>query len=192
MKIYGDLISGNCLKVKYVADYLELKYEWVQTDVVAGDARKPEYLAINPAGQVPAIVLDDTRMLAQSNAIMLYLAANSRLSSTDPWLAAKMNEWLFWEQYSHETAIAVLRFHVRFTDITVETRDPALVKKGQSALDRMEQHLMGKDYFVGDSVTLADIALYAYTQFAEEGGFSLLERKNICAWLKRCRAEFAT
>ena len=190
MKIYGDLISGNCLKVKYVADYLGLNYDWMQTDVVAGDARKPEYLAINPAGQVPAIVLDNGKALAQSNAIMLYLAAGSRLSPTEPWLAAKVNEWLFWEQYSHETAIAVVRFHVHFTDVTIETRDVALVKKGEAALDRMEQHLAGKDYFVGDSLTLADISLYAYTQFAEEGGFSLLDRNNICGWLERCKAEF--
>ena len=188
LKVYGDVRSGNCLKVQYVADMLGLAYEWVAVDVVAGETRTPEYLAINPFGQIPAIQFDDGRTLTQSNAIMRYLAAGSPLVPRDPWLAAEMDEWLFWEQYSHETAIAVARFLVVFKGQAIADRDPELVKKGEAALDRMEDHLQDNVWFVGDAISLADIALYAYTQFAPDGGFALDRRPNLVAWLARVKA----
>lgn len=185
MKVYGDLISGNCLKVKYVCDYLALNYEWMTVDVVSGDARTDAMKTKNPVGQVPFIELDDGRILSQSNAIMRYLAQGSGLIPKDAFDAALMDQWLFWEQYSHETAIAVARFQVKLAGKTVSQLDPALVAKGNIALDIMENHLAGREWFVGGRLSLADVALVAYTQFADEGGFDLTSRPYITLWIKR-------
>ena len=114
MKIYGDRISGNCLKVKWVCDQLALPYSWIDVDVVKGETRTADFLALNPFGQVPAVVFDDGRRLAQSNAIIRYLARDSRLIPADAFTAAQMDAWLFWEQYSHEPYIAVRRFHMTY------------------------------------------------------------------------------
>lgn len=187
MKIYGEDISGNCLKVKYVADYLGLTYEWVDIDIVAGGSRTAEMLAKNPAGQVPFVEFEDGRVLSQSNAIMSYLAEGSGLVPSDPFQRAKMMEWMFWEQYSHETAIAVARFRVIYQGQAIEELDPQLVAKGNAALDLMERHLGDKDWFVGGALSLADIALVAYTQFAYQPGFSLDTRPNIAAWVPRVK-----
>lgn len=183
VKIYGDIISGNCLKVKYVADYLGFKYVWMPVDVVGGGARQPAMLAKNPVGQVPFIELADGRTLSQSNAIMRYLAEGSALIPDDAYSRSVMDQWLFWEQYSHETAIAVARFRVVYLGHAVADLDPALVSKGNAALDIMENHLAGNAWFAGNSITLADVALYAYTQFAEQPGFSLAGRSHITQWL---------
>jgi len=183
--LYGDKISGNCLKALYVANYLGLDHKWVDISVLGGGARTEEFLKINPYGQVPALQTGNGATLAQSNAIMLYLAEASALVPEDPWARAKMNEWLFWEQYSHETAIAVTRFHVVYMGKSIAERDPVLVSKGEGALDRMEAHLNENRWFVGESISLADIALYAYTQFAPDAGFDLKGRPNILGWLKR-------
>ncbi len=187
MKIYGDLISGNCLKVKYVVDFLAIDYEWVPVDVVGGGSRTPEMLALNPVGQVPFIELADGRVLSQSNAIMRYLAAGSNLIPEDFFDQAKMDQWLFWEQYSHETAIAVARYRVVYLGQAVADLDAVLVEKGNAALDVMERRLSENDWFVGDGITLADIALYAYTQFAEQPGFSMSDRPNISRWLAEAK-----
>lgn len=189
MKVYGDIISGNCLKVKYVADYLGLDYEWVPVDVVGGGARELMMLSKNPAGQVPFIELDDGRTLSQSNAIMCYLAEGSALIPRDAFMRAKMDQWLFWEQYSHETAIAVARFRVVYLGQAISELDTALVTKGNAALDLMEEHLTENTWFVGESITLADVALYAYTQFAEQPGFALECRPNITQWLSATKSE---
>ena len=188
MKIYGQEISGNCLKVKYVSDYLNLPYEWIEVDIVGGGSRTPEMLNKNPAGQVPFVELDDGSVLSQSNAIMLYLAKGSTLIPDDQYEQAKMLEWMFWEQYSHETAIAVARFRVIYQGQNVETLDPALVAKGNAALDLMESHLSNRSYFAGDQLSLADVALIAYTQFAHEPGFDLGARPNVTAWLARVKS----
>src|SRR3954470_5188009 len=124
MKIYGDSISGNCLKVKWVADLLGLSYEWIETDVLASASRTPAFLAMNPAGQVPVVLLDDGRPLAQSNAIILHLADGSALIPTDRYARAKMLEWMFWEQYSHEPAVAVARFQVKYLGKPFPDLDP--------------------------------------------------------------------
>ena len=187
MKIFGEDISGNCLKVKYVADYLGLAYEWINVDIVAGGSRTAEMLAKNPAGQVPFVEFDDGRVLSQSNAIMGHLAGQSDLVPDDPFDRAKMYEWMFWEQYSHETAIAVARFRVIYQGQAVADLDPQLVAKGNAALDMMEQHLAGRKWFVGDALSLADIALVAYTQFAHQPGFSLDSRPNVSSWVPRVK-----
>lgn len=187
MKIYGDSRSGNCLKICYVADLVHAQYDWQEVDVLSGYTRSPEFLAINPAGQVPVMVLSDGSTLAQSNAIMLTLAEGSHLVPEDSWQRAKMFEWMFWEQYTHEPAIAVIRFQVALKGMKRQECNQDLIAKGDAALDLMERHLDGKTYFVSGRPSLADIALYAYTQFAEEGGFSLKDRPNIRDWLDRVR-----
>ena len=189
MRIYGDLKSGNCLKVKYTADYLGLDYQWVPIDILQGESRTPEFLARNPTGQVPVVEFDvefpDGRCLSQSNAIILYLARDSALTPTDPWQQAKMHEWLFWEQYSHEPAIGVCRFQKVYLGKSDAELDPAKVQKGNAALDLMENHLQKHDWLVGDGLSIADIALIAYTRLAHEGGFDLAARPALQAWIER-------
>ncbi|UTW53929.1 glutathione S-transferase family protein [Kordiimonas sp. SCSIO 12610] len=189
MKIYGDKRSGNCLKVQYVCDYLGISYDWEDVDVLSGRTRSGTFLKLNPSGQVPVIELSDGRCLSQSNAIIRFLANESPLVPANSWARAKMDEWLFWEQYSHEPAIAVCRFHMLFLEKAKNERDPALVTKGESALNIMENHLQDNEWFIGDHITLADIALYAYTQFSADGGFDLMAKPRIKLWLRRVRKE---
>ena len=186
MTIYGDPISGNCLKVKYTADKLGLPYEWRNINVLKDETRAPSFLAMNPMGQVPAIVLADGRALAQSNAIIRYLASGSSLLPADAFQAAKVDELLFWEQYSHEPYVAVSRFQMAFLKKTKEQRDVWRVREGEEALDFMEDLLTGKKWFVGQSMTIADICLFGYTRLADEGGFDLSSRPRILDWIKRC------
>jgi glutathione S-transferase len=184
MRIYGDSISGNCHKVKWTADYLGLRYDWIETDILKSQSRTPQFLAMNPAGQVPTVVLDDGRPLAQSNAIILHLAEGSDLTPADRYERAKMLEWMFWEQYSHEPCVAVARFQVKYLGRPPSELDPNLVKKSQAALDLLEQSLVG-DFLVGGQVSLADVALVAYTRLAPEGGFDLSGTPRIVAWIGR-------
>jgi len=185
MKIYGDRISGNCLKVQYTADFLGIDYDWMDTDILAGESRTADYLALNPAGQVPMLVLDDGRALAQSNAIISYLARDSILLPEDAFERAKVDEWLFWEQYSHEPYVAVCRFVMVYQGRPAVEREGWRVERGEGALDLMEQSLGSGDWFVGDRMSVADIALLAYTRLAHEGGFDLSERPAVRAWIGR-------
>jgi glutathione S-transferase len=185
VRIFGDSISGNCLKVKWTADHLSLPYEWVETSVVTGETRTPEFLAMNPAGQVPLAVLDDGRPLAQSNAIILHLARGSALIPTDPYLQARMFEWMFWEQYSHEPYVAVARFQVRYRGRDPATLEPELVGRAEAALDRLEAALAGSTWIVGDAFSLADMALLPYTRFAPEAGLDLSRWQSLTAWIRR-------
>jgi len=185
MKIYGDSISGNCLKVKWVADLLGLSYDWIETDIMVGASRTPAYLAMNPAGQVPAVILDDGRPLAQSNAIILHLAEGSGLIPADSYDRAKMLEWMFWEQYSHEPYIAVARFQVRYQGKPLADLEPRLVERGKAALQRVEDGLATSPFLVGGSATLADVALVAYTREAHDGGFDLAGYPRVKAWVAR-------
>jgi glutathione S-transferase len=188
MKIYGDAISGNCQKVKWTADLLGLPYTWVPTDVVKGETRTPEYLAKFPQGQVPAVEFDDGRTLAQSNAIIRYLARDSELLPDEGFAQAKIDEWLFWEQYSHEPYIAVCRFHMAYLGRSFDEREVWRVERGEKALDFIERHFDGHDYLAGSSITIADIAVLAYTRVAHEGGFDLAERPGIRKWIARCES----
>ncbi|MBR7619356.1 glutathione S-transferase family protein [Phenylobacterium sp. 20VBR1] len=185
MRIFGDSISGNCLKVKWTADHLGLTYEWIETDVMKAQSRTPEFLAMNPAGQVPAVILDDGRPLAQSNAIILHLAEGSDLIPTDAYERARMLEWMFWEQYSHEPYVAVARFQVRFQGKPVADLEPKIVERGKAALQRLEDGLAASPFLVGDRVSLADVALVAYTREAGDGGFRLSDYPKVQAWIAR-------
>ena len=183
MKIYGDTKSGNCLKVKWVCDRLALSYTWIEIDTLKGETRTAEFLGLNGAGQVPTIVLDDGRSLAQSNAIIRYLARGSDLIPADAFDAAKMDEWLFWEQYSHEPYIAVCRFQMVYLGKSLADLDPEKLRRGHAALARMEQQLAASRFLVGDVFSLADIALLAYTRVAHEGGFDIDMDAAVRRWI---------
>lgn len=185
LTIYGDSISGNCLKVKFVCDRLGIAYRWVETSVLKSETRTAEFLAMNPAGQVPVVKLADGRILSQSNAIILYLAENSDLIPADAYERALMFQWLFWEQYSHETVIAVRRFHKGFLKKPDAEIDPTLLPKGERVLAVMNDHLATRRYFVGEKISLADIALVAYTRWAGEGGFDLARTSHVQDWIRR-------
>jgi glutathione S-transferase len=183
MKIYGDSNSGNCLKVKWVCDRLALPYDWVAIDTRKGESRTTEFLKLNGAGQVPTVAFDDGRTLAQSNAIIRYLARGSALIPADIFAAAKMDEWLFWEQYSHEPYVAVCRFQMAYLGKPASDLDPDKVKRGYAALARMEHELAATRFLVGDTPSLADVALLAYTRVAHEGGFHLDGDASLRRWI---------
>jgi glutathione S-transferase len=189
MKIYGDTKSGNCLKVKWVCDYLALPYDWIAIDILKQETRSARFLELNGAGQVPVVEFEDGRTLAQSNAIMRYLARDSDLIPADAFAVAKMDEWLFWEQYSHEPAIAVCRFQLVYLGRPASDLDPDKVQRGYAALARMERHLATTRFLVGEVVSLADVALLAYTRLAHEGGFRLDDYPSLRRWIgeaERC------
>ena len=189
MRIYGDSISGNCLKVKWTAERLGLAYDWVEVDVTKAQTRTAEFLAMNPAGQVPTVILDDGRPLAQSNAIILHLAEGSDLIPGDAYARARMFEWLFWEQYSHEPYVAVARFQVKYMGRAVADLDPKLVERGKAALQRLEDGLAAGPFLAGKTLSLADIARVAYTRMAGDGGFVLADYPRVQAWIARVDAE---
>ena len=187
MRIYGDVASGNCLKVRWTADFLGVPYDWTDVDVLRKETRTASFLAINPAGQVPAVALPDGRTLAQSNAIILHLAETQGgdLIPRDPVDRAKVYEWMFWEQYSHETAIAVRRFHKHYLKKPDTDIDPQLFVKGSAALALMDSVLERHAFIAGETFTVADIALVAYTRVAHEGGFDLRTVPNVRRWVAR-------
>lgn len=185
LTIYGSSISGNCLKPKWTADYLGVAYDWVEIDILAGESRTPEFLAMSPGGQVPVMRVPARGAVDQSNAIMMFIAEGegSDLIPNNRFLRGQMMSWLFWEQYSHETAIAVRRFRKAYQKLSDDEIDPALLTKGYAALQRMEDQLAGTAFIVGDKLTLADIALVAYTRVAHEGGFDLAAYPRVIQWV---------
>ncbi|MCI4645263.1 MAG: glutathione S-transferase family protein [Hyphomonadaceae bacterium] len=187
LTLYGNTESGNCLKPRWIAELLGIDYDWVEVDIFAGATSAEEFLQLNPAGQVPLARWPDGRVLPQSNAIMLYLAEteDSLLVPKDTFKRAQMMSWLFWEQYSHEPYIAVRRSNLRFRDMAEADLDPALLSKGRRALGIMEMQLTYTDWLVGDVMTLADIALVAYTRVAHEGGFDLSDFPSVERWISR-------
>lgn len=184
LKIYGDAISGNCNKVRWTADYLGLVYEWIEINVLNKESRTPEFLKLHAGGQVPVIVTPDGKALAQSNAIILYLAEtnDSDLIPANDFLRAQMYEWLFWEQYNHEPYIAVRRFQKLYLKKPEDAIAPHLAERGNDALRRMETALAHSSFFVGD-FSLADIALAGYTRVAHEGGFDLSAYPAVRRWI---------
>ena len=189
--VYGMKTSGNCYKVQLLLEQLGRSYRWIEIDSVTGETRTPEYLAKNPNGKVPLLELDDGRLLAESNAILCYLAEGSPLLPADPWQRALCLQWLFFEQYSHEPYIAVARFiclwlaedHPRRAEL------PRLRERGYQTLAVMEKHLGANTWFSSTSYGIADIALFGYTHCADEGGFDLGTYPAVRAWLDRVRAQ---
>jgi glutathione S-transferase len=183
MKIYGDQNSGNCLKVKWVCDHLAIAYRWIDVDTMSGGSRTAEFLKLNPFGQVPTVAFDDGRTLAQSNAIIRYLARGSALIPADSFAAAQMDAWMFWEQNSHEPYVAVARFQTVYLGKPPSDLDPNLVKRGYAALDLLEQRLHLARFLLGDAFSLADVALLAYTRVAHEGGFNMDRYQALRRWI---------
>lgn len=190
MLLYNSQISGNCWKVRQILAHREMAYETQELDVV-DRSNRPEVLGgLNPALRVPTIVLDDGRPLAESNAILGFFAEGTEYLPTDPYERAQVYQWLFFEQYQHEPFIAVARFQLQYAaDKPSAERLAELHAGGYRALDAMEGHLKDHDYLVGDDYTIADIALYAYTQVAEDGGFDLSGYPGITVWLARVAAQ---
>jgi len=184
--VYGTSSSGNCHKVKMVLDITGRPYEWRETDIMQAQTRTPEFLRLNPNGKVPVVVLEDGSALPESNAILWYFGEGTPLVPADRLARARMLQWMFFEQYSHEPAIAVARFIRVFQRRADDPRLPDLLARGHRALGVMEQHLAGHDYFGGDALSLADLALFAYTHAAADGGYDLASYPSIRDWLARC------
>ena len=187
MKIYGDKRSGNCYKLQLTASLLSLDYEWVDVDIMRGESHTPSFLAMSSTGKIPLLALDDGRYLSESNAIINFLAVNSEYLPSDPFTLAKLQQWQFFEQYSHEPFIAVARF-IKLYQGLPESRQAEFSNKligGYKALDVMEQQLQSSPWLTGEKMTTADISLYAYTHVAHEGGFDLDDYPAIRAWLLR-------
>ena len=189
MKIYGDVLSGNCYKLKLICALLNIPHEWIHTDIMKGETRTRAFLAMNPVGKVPTVQLDDGRYLWESNTILNYLAHGSAFLPTEPFDLAKVQQWQFWEQYSHEPYIAVARFWMMFAPKEKLREKEHLIPewhaRGNAALAVMEDQLRKNDWFVAGHYSLADIALYAYTHCAEDGGFNLRKYHAVSAWLDR-------
>ena len=187
MLLYDSPVSGNCYKVRLLLAHLGIPYERRELSVVDRSNRSDVLGDLNPAQRVPTLVLDDGRALGESGAILWYFAEGTEFVPEDRYERAQMLQWMFFEQYDHEPALAVVRFWVAysgrpeaFTD-RLEERMAA----GYRALDAMERHLDSREFFVSDRLSLADIALYAYTHVAPEGGFELDSFPAIRAWLDR-------
>jgi glutathione S-transferase len=192
MLLYNSPISGNCYKVRLLLAHLGMGYERRDVDVVDRSDRPALLGGLNPDLRVPTLVLDDGRPLAESGAILWYFGEGTRFVPDDPYGRAKVLQWMFFEQYSHEPALAVARFLLAYSGRADEHRETieARTTQGYKALDAMEAHLGAADgNLVGGTLTLADIALYAYTHVAHEGGFSLERYPAIRAWLDRVAAE---
>lgn len=183
--LYGDSRSGNCYKVATILRLTQRPFQWVETDVMTGATRSAEFLALNPNGKVPLLILPDGRALAESNAMLLHLAEGTPLLPRDAYRRAIAFQWLFFEQYSHEPCIAVARFIVKLAQREAEEAERlvTLRERGNFALGVMEQHLKKNAYFAGDALSVADIALYAYTHDAESGGFELSGYPAVMRWL---------
>ena len=189
--LYGMSSSGNCYKLQLLMAQLARAYDWEEIDVTRGENLSPEFLALNDRGKVPVMQLGDGRTMAESNAILHYLAQGSELLPSDPWAQAKTLQWMFFEQYSHEPYIAVSRFVRRFLPPDHPRQQQLAVLKpyGEEALAAMERHLARLPWFGGERYTIADIALFAYTHVAGEGGFELERYPRVCDWLLRVAAQ---
>ena len=187
LAVYGMSQSGNCHKVRLLLDQLGVAYQWREIDILRGESRTEAFLAMNPNGRVPVLEVEPGVFLPESNAILSYLADGTPFWPRDRLLRARTLSWMFFEQYSHEPYIAVARFISRFLpeDSPRRAELHRLHERGYQALDVMERHLAVEEYFVGAAYSIADIALYAYTHVADEGGFDLGGYPAISAWLAR-------
>ncbi|HEY3731801.1 MAG TPA: glutathione S-transferase family protein [Steroidobacteraceae bacterium] len=190
-RVYGMSSSGNCYKVRLLCEQLQLDYEWVEIDVRTGATRQQEFLARNPNGRVPTMEYQSGQYLVESNAILVYLADGSAFWPSERLARAQVLQWMFFEQYSHEPYIAVARFICAALPPQHPRREelPRLHERGNQALAVMEQHVARRPYFVGDEYTIADIALYAYTHAAGDGGFELERYPAVRAWITRVQQQ---
>jgi len=185
MKLYDYLPSGNSYKVRLLLSYLDIDYDWVNLDIIQGETRTAAFTDKNPLGQIPFLELSDGRGIAESNAIIYFLAEGTPYWPQNAFDQAKCLQWMFFEQYRHEPSIAVARFIKIYAMDSRADELPALMPKGYAALDLMEAHLAENLWFVGGGRSIADVALYAYTHIADEGGFDLSSYPFIQAWMAR-------
>lgn len=190
LRLFDYLMSGNGYKCRLLLNQLALPYERIELDIVKGETRTPEYLARNANGRIPLLQLEDGSYLAESDAILFYLSEDTPFLPADRRGRAEVLQWMFFEQYSHEPNIATVRFwmHSAMTPER-EAQVPMKRKNGYAALDVMEQHLRSRDFFVGNTYSIADIALYAYTHVADEGSFDLQPYNAIRNWFARVREQ---
>ena len=191
MLLYNSAISGNCYKVRLLAAHLGIPLELREVEVIDRSDPREQLAGLNPVRRAPTLVLDDGRPLAESNAIIWYLGEGSRFVPDDRYYRAKALQWMFFEQYDHEPAIAIARFLKTYSTRSEiwEAQRENLTKRGVKALAALELGLEERDWLAGDGMTVADIALYAYTHCADEGGFSLDGYPGIRAWLDRVTAQ---
>jgi glutathione S-transferase len=192
LRLHDHLTSGNGFKVRLLLAQLGLPYQRIEYDIDRRETRTPEFLLKNPNGRIPLLELEDGSFLAESNAILWYLAEGTRFLPDDRRERAEVLQWMFFEQYSHEPNIATVRFWITHaTPVTplIELSLPAKRAQGVAALGVMEGHLARRSFFAGERYTIADIALYAYTHVAGEGGFDLGPHENVRAWLARVAAQ---
>jgi len=191
MRVWGDVYSGNCFKVKLLLTQLQLPHEWIHVDILNKESRTPEFLAMNPNGRIPLLQTADGVYLPESNAILHYLADGTAMLPTDRLQHAQVLQWMFFEQYSHEPYVATARYIVRYLGRPPE-REAMLQQKmepGYEALAIMESHLQSRPFFVGGQYSIADIALFAYTHVADEGGFDLSRFPAVQAWIARVKSQ---
>ena len=193
LKVYGDIYSGNCYKIKLLLNYLQLEHEWIEVSILDGETQSAAFLALNPNGKIPVLQLADGRLLCESNAILNYLAEGTPYLPQEPYERAKVLQWQFYEQYSHEPYIATSRYIVRYLGKPAERLADLAAKQapGYQALTRLDQQLSQTPFLTGETLTIADISLYAYTHVAEEGEFDLSSFSYLQVWLKRmqCQAQ---
>lgn len=190
-KIYGDVNSGNCYKVKLLARQLGVPFEWINVETLKKETQSPKFLKKNPNGKIPLLETEDGRFLAESNAILHFLAEGTSFLPQKRYEHAQVLQWLFFEQYSHEPYIATARYIIRYLGRPPEMEQALQAKMapGNKALRVMEEHLQSRSYFVDDRYTIADIGLFAYTHVANEGNFSLAEFPSICKWIDRVKSQ---
>ena len=183
-KVYGDILSGNCYKIKLLMGLLDIGHEWIHVDILAGETRTDAFRSMNPNMKIPVLDLGDGRHLSESNAILNFLADGTDYLPADAYNRARVLQWQFFEQYSHEPFIATARFINKYLGLPKEREAEYYGKHegGYKALSIMEQQLKQTRYLTGDSFTIADISLYAYTHVAHEGGFNMEEFTNIRRW----------
>jgi len=191
LTVHGMSVSGNCHKVRMLLEQLGSRYRWVEVDSAHGQTHSPEFLALNPNAKVPLIVRDDGRVLTESSAILFWLAEGTPYLPTDGWERAQALSWMFFEQYSHEPCVAVARYIRGWTDADSPRRAelPRLHERAATALAVMEQHLRQAQWFTGSEYGIADIALFAYTDVAADGGIDLQPLVEVRAWLQRVREQ---
>lgn len=190
MRIYGDIKSGNCYKIKLLTALLSIEHEWIEVDILNNETQTDAFIAKNPNGKIPLLELNDGSCLSESNAILNYLAADSELLPNDRFMHALVLQWQFFEQYSHEPYIAVARYIAKYLGLPDDRKADYESKQvgGHKALKVMENQLSQTPYLVGDKLTIADISLYGYTHVAHEGGFDLSSYPATLAWLDRIKS----
>ena len=192
VRLFDYLISGNGYKVRLLLTQLGIPFQRIELNITKGETRTPEFLRKFPNGRIPAVELDDGKLLFESNAIISYFAEGTPFMPADRFQRAQVLQWLFFEQYSHEPYIASIRYLVMHPDVADPRRtilDTMMRPRGYDALGVMEGHLKSRDWFVGGRYSIADIALYAYTHVADEGGFDLSDYPAIRAWLERVKSQ---